>query len=91
MTIRFGTSGWRGILADDFGFDGVRAVSAAVARWASQSGARPRVVVAHDTRFLGDRFANVAARVLTAAGIRPSGPVPTPVASCAVRHRRGDG
>jgi len=91
MTIRFGTSGWRGILADDFGFDGVRAVSAAVARWASESGVRPRVVVAHDTRFLGDRFASVAARVLTAAGIRPirpSGPVPTPVASSAVRHRR---
>jgi phosphoglucomutase len=91
MTIRFGTSGWRGILADDFGFDGVRAVSAAVARWASESGARPRVVVAHDTRFLGDRLAEAAARVLTAAGarpIRPGGPVPTPVASSAVRRRR---
>jgi hypothetical protein len=91
MTIRFGTSGWRGILADDFGFDGVRAVSAAVARWAGESGARPRVVVAHDTRFLGDRLADVAARVLTAAGIRPirpGGPVPTPVASSAVRHLR---
>jgi len=91
MTIRFGTSGWRGILADDFGFAGVRAVSAAVARWAGESGPRPAVVVAHDTRFLGDRFANVAARVLTAAGVRAlraSGPVPTPVASFAVRHRR---
>jgi phosphomannomutase len=90
-TIRFGTSGWRGILADDFDFGGVRAATAAVARWARESGRRPRVVVAHDTRFLGDRFANVAARVLTAAGIRPiraSGPVPTPVASFAVRHRR---
>lgn len=90
-TIRFGTSGWRGILADDFGFDGVRAVTAAVVRWVRESGRHPRVVVAHDTRFLGDRFASVAARVLTAAGIRPiraSGPVPTPVASFAVRHRR---
>ncbi len=90
-TIRFGTSGWRGILADDFGFAGARAVSAAVARWAGESGPRPAVVVAHDTRFLGDRFASVAARVLTAAGIRPiraSGPVPTPVVSFAVRRRR---
>jgi phosphoglucomutase len=90
-TIRFGTSGWRGILADDFSFAGARAVVAAVARWARESGPHPRVVVAHDTRFLGDRFASAAARVLTAAGIRPiraSGPVPTPVASFAVRHRR---
>jgi len=91
MTIRFGTSGWRGILADDFHFAGARAISAAVARWVRDSGPRPRVVVAHDTRFLGDRFASAAARVLTAAGIRPiraRGPVPTPVASFAVRHRR---
>ena len=91
MAIRFGTSGWRGILAEDFSFAGARAVSAAVARWARESGPRPRVVVAHDTRFLGERFASAAARVLTAAGVRPiraSGPVPTPVASFAVRHRR---
>jgi phosphoglucomutase len=91
MTIRFGTSGWRGILADDFSFAGARAVSAAVARWARESGPRPRVVVAHDTRFLGERLASAAAGVLTAAGVRPiraSGPVPTPVASFAVRQRR---
>jgi phosphoglucomutase len=91
MTIRFGTSGWRGILAEDFSFAGARAVAAAVARWARESGPRPRVVVAHDTRFLADRFASVAAGVLTAAGVRPiraSGPVPTPVASFAVRQRR---
>jgi phosphoglucomutase len=91
MTIRFGTSGWRGILGEDFGFAGARAVSAAVARWVLESRARPRVVVAHDTRFLGERFASVAAGVLTAAGIRPiraDGPVPTPVASFAVRRRR---
>jgi len=91
MTIRFGTSGWRGVLADDFGFAGARAVTAAVARWVLQSGTRPRVVVAHDTRFLGERFASVAARVLAGAGVRPiraNGPVPTPVASFAVRRRR---
>ena len=91
MAIRFGTSGWRGILADDFGFDGARAVSAAVARWARESGPGSRVVVAHDTRFLGSRFASAAARVLAGAGVRPiraRGPVPTPVASFAVRRRR---
>jgi phosphoglucomutase len=91
MTIRFGTSGWRGILADEFSFAGARAVSAAVARWVSESGPTPRVVVAHDTRFLGARFASVAARVLAAAGVRPirgSAPLPTPVASFAVRQRR---
>jgi phosphomannomutase len=90
-TIRFGTSGWRGILADDFHFAGARAVSAAVARWVCETRSHPRVVVAHDTRFLADRFARAAARVLTAAGVRPiraSGPVPTPVASFGVRQRR---
>jgi len=91
MKIRFGTSGWRGILADDFGAAGVRALAAAVARWALESGTDPRVVVARDTRFMGEYFADVAARVLSAAGIRPvraSDPVPTPVASFAVRQRR---
>jgi phosphomannomutase len=91
MTIRFGTSGWRGILADDFNVTGVRALAAAVARWVAESGMGSRVVVARDTRFMGAHFASVAARVLWAAGIRPllaSGPVPTPVASFAVRQRR---
>lgn len=91
MTIRFGTSGWRGVLGDGFDFAGVRALAAAVGRWVGESAAHPRVVVAHDTRFLGDRLASVTERVLTAAGartIRSSRPVPTPVASFAVRQRR---
>ena len=82
--IRFGTSGWRGVLAEEFDFAGVRALAAAVGRWVRESEARPRVVVAHDTRFLGNRFADVTERVLTAAGVRTipaRGPVPTPVAS----------
>jgi len=91
MTIRFGTSGWRGVLAEDFTFERARAVASAVARWVSRSGAKPRVVVAHDSRFLGERFAEAAAAVLAGAGVRPiraDGPVPTPVASFAVRRRR---
>ena len=97
--IRFGTSGWRGVLAEDFTFAGVRALAAAVARFAGAPAERPRVLVAHDTRFLGERFAEEAGAVLAGAGARPllcvgptpsqphaSSPVSGPI-TCAPRSR----
>jgi phosphomannomutase len=89
--IRFGTSGWRGVLGEDFTFAGARAVAAALARELGAPAARPRVLVAHDTRFLGERFASEAAAVLAGAGARPlllAGPTPTPAANHALRARR---
>ena len=63
--IRFGTSGWRGILGEDFTFPRLRAVLAAVGRWLAQEpAAAGEVIVAHDTRFLGERMAALAAAVL---------------------------
>jgi phosphoglucomutase len=90
--LHFGTSGWRGVLGEQFHFPGARALAAAVARWAGAPGAAPRVLVAHDTRFLGERLAEEAAAVLAGAGARPVrvGPAtPTPVVNHALRARRG--
>jgi len=89
--IRFGTSGWRGILGEDFSFPRLRAVLAAVGRWLASEGAGGEVIVAHDTRFLGERMAALAGAVLYAHGQRPvlaKGAVPTPVIARAIRRRR---
>ena len=68
--IRFGTSGWRGILGDDFSFPRLRRVLDAVGRWLSAQGSRAEVIVGHDTRFLGERMAALAAAILHAHGQR---------------------
>lgn len=89
--IRFGTSGFRGVLGEGFSEERVSALVAAVALHAQQSEPGGSVLVAHDTRFLADRFAERAARIVLAAGLHPlrvTRPIPTPVASHAVRARR---
>ena len=72
-TIKFGTSGWRGIIARDFTFDGVRLASQAIAdylkaelkrRGSPIHGRKPLVIVGHDARFLGPEFALASAEVL---------------------------
>jgi phosphomannomutase len=89
VTIRFGTDGWRGVIADDFTFDGVRAAAQAAADLLGEEGVRGQgpVPVGHDVRFLGARFAAAAAAVLEGNGIAtllPDGPVTTPMVSCQV-------
>lgn len=69
--ISFGTSGWRGILCEDFVFDNVKIVTQAIADHVTASGERDKgVIVGYDTRFLGSRFAQEAARVFAGAGIK---------------------
>jgi len=90
-SLRFGTSGWRGVLGEEFHFAGARALAAALARFAGAPGRRPRILVAHDTRFLAERLAEEAAAVLAGAGARPElarGATPTPVVNHALRVRR---
>ncbi|MGH9869687.1 MAG: phosphoglucomutase/phosphomannomutase family protein [Candidatus Polarisedimenticolia bacterium] len=88
--IKFGTSGWRAIIADEFTFDNVRRVSMAIADTLLAAGLAPRgVVVGYDTRFLSEDFAAEAARVLASRGIRcavSSVAIPTPAVAHAVRH-----
>ncbi len=94
--IRFGTSGWRGIIADEFTVANVRRVAGAIARTLQANGsARKGVFVGFDTRFLSDRFAREAAEVIATQGIpvciSPT-PVPTPaVAFAVVSGRRAAG
>lgn len=70
--IRFGTDGWRAVIADTFTFENLRLIAQAVASSVLKNhlgSAEPQVVVGYDTRFLSDRFAAETARVLAANGI----------------------
>jgi phosphomannomutase len=71
--IAFGPSGWRGIIAEDFTFTGVRAVSQAVGehiRASAPHAGERGVVVGYDSRFLSEAFAAQVARVLAAQGVK---------------------
>ena len=68
--IKFGTDGWRAVIADDYTFENLARVAQATAAWLHDDyGDTPSVVLGHDTRFLGRRFAEHAAQVLAAAGV----------------------
>lgn len=100
MPIHFGTDGWRGVISDTFTFQNLRQVTQGIAdaiasgEWVNNGHTGPdpdagRVVVGFDTRFLSDRYAVEAARVLAANGFKvylTSADVSTPVLSYAVRH-----
>lgn len=89
--IRFGTSGWRAVLAEDFTFGNARRVVASIARVLAADGhAGGLVLVGYDTRFLAGRFAAEAARVLARHGFSAevsARPVPTPVLAFEIRRR----
>src|SRR5438270_3069231 len=87
--IKFGTDGWRGIIADDFTFDNVRRVAGAIASYVlKHEDASRGLIVGYDTRFGSPRFARAAAEVLAGAGIPirlASDSSPTPAISFAVK------
>jgi phosphomannomutase len=69
--IKFGTDGWRAIIAEDFTFANVRALAASIARYLKEAGLGERgLVIGYDTRFGSDRFAEAVAEVVTASGIK---------------------
>ncbi len=85
--IKFGTDGWRAIIAQDFTVENVARVSAGLAKWLHGRGEAPHVLIGHDCRFGGELFAETAARVLCAAGIQVTlakGFVSTPMISLGV-------
>jgi alpha-D-glucose phosphate-specific phosphoglucomutase len=88
--IKFGTDGWRGIIADDFTFDNVRRVAGAIASYVLKyEDASHGVVVGYDTRFISQRTAQLAAEIIAAAGIPvklANDYTPTPAVSYAVKH-----
>src|SRR5258708_1159033 len=88
--IKFGTDGWRAVIADDFTFENVRRVAGAIASyvWKREDPSRG-LIVGYDTRFGSPQFARAAAEVLASAGIpiRLSADyVPTPALSLAVKN-----
>ena len=93
--IKFGTSGWRGVIADDFTFERVRIVVQAIADHLIAQGLKDKgVVVGYDTRFLSDRFAAEAVRVFATNGIRSflsNRDVPTPAVAFEIIRRKAAG
>jgi len=82
--IKFGTSGWRGIIADDFTLANVRLAAAGIAHHLLAQSSRPHVVVGFDTRFMSERFAGAVAEILGTHGIEcwvSQRPDPTPAIS----------
>jgi len=93
--IKFGTDGWRAIIAQDFTFDNVRACAQGVADCLKQTGLAGRgLIVGYDTRFASEDFAIAAAEVVAGNGIKVylcSKVTPTPVISYGVLARRAGG
>lgn len=90
MSIRFGTSGWRAIIADQFTFANVQRVTHAICSSLIEKGFGngAAIVVGNDTRFMGEEFASIASDIASKRGfrvLRCIAPVPTPALSYAIR------
>jgi len=93
--IKFGTSGWRGIIARDFTFDNVRIATQGIADYLNSLNAGSKLVVlGHDTRFLGREFSLATAEVLARSGLSPllcNRDTPTPVIAHTIRAKKALG
>lgn len=89
-SIRFGTDGWRAVIADEFTYANVEIVAGAVARYLLENFSTDKpVVVGYDTRFMADAFAACAAEVLRSHGfsvLLTEGYTPTPLVAFAAKH-----
>ena len=94
-TIKFGTSGWRAIIAEEFTVNNVRRAVGGIADYVA--GKKPngaQVIVGRDPRYMGERFVDIASEVLAAAGVKPlviAQPAPTPAISYEVIRSKSDG
>jgi alpha-D-glucose phosphate-specific phosphoglucomutase len=101
--IKFGTSGWRALIAHDFTFDNVRLATQGIADYLKAElanpasaihGRKPVIILGHDARFLGREFSLAAAEVLAANGFTPllcDRDTPTPVIAHTIRARKAIG
>ena len=93
--IKFGTSGWRAVVAEEFTFANVRRAVHGIARYVcSQKASGAKVIVGRDPRFLGETFCTTAADILSSYAITPlliAEPAPTPTISYAVIQSKADG
>src|SRR5258708_27163286 len=93
-TIKFGTSGWRAVIGEEFTFANVRRAVGGIARYVvSQKRTGARVIVGRDPRFLGETFCSMPAEILASYDITPlmsAAPAPTPAISHASTHNHTD-
>lgn len=92
--IKFGTSGWRAIIADEFTFEAVRRVTQAISAWVAERAPGSQVIVGYDTRFMAEDFAAHGARIIAANQLHPllcDRATPTPAIAFAVRSRGASG
>jgi len=91
--IKFGTDGWRAIIAKEFTTDNVARVSLAVSSFLNEKNENPTVVIGHDCRFAGELFAETAAKVLGTKGVKvllAKNFVSTPMVSLGVVNYKAD-
>jgi len=93
--IKFGTSGWRGIIGEDFTFENVRVATQGIVNYLKKSSQKGNgVVVAYDTRFLSEKFASEGAKIFAFNGIQAylcNRDVPTPCVSFETVRRKAMG
>src|SRR6266480_3625225 len=94
-SIKFGTDGWRGIIADDFTFANARSVAQAISRYVVRGeDARKGIIVGFDHRYASDTVARTVAEVISSTGTPVflcDKPCPTPAVSQLVRERKAAG
>lgn len=91
--IKFGTDGWRAIIAKDFTAGNVNRVAEATTKWLKKNNKRPSVVIGHDCRFGGELFAETTAKILAKKGIKvylSKGIVSTPMVSLGTLRLKAD-
>lgn len=96
MAIRFGTSGWRAIIADEFTFEKVEIVTKAICSYLNDNFSENQrtLVIGHDSRFMGEKFSEVAAEIAKKKGFKVllcDNPTPTPTISHTIRHNNAVG
>jgi phosphoglucomutase len=92
--IKFGTSGWRGLIADDFTFANVRLAVTAIAEHVKAKANEPTILVGYDTRFYSEEFSQLAVGILQHHGIRTllcETFTPTPAVAFEIMRRKLDG
>jgi phosphomannomutase len=93
--IKFGTDGWRGVIADAFTFENVKIVSQAIADYINANSNSPKgIVIGYDNRFQGESFSRIVAKVMLGNKIPVSlakKSLPTPAISFAAKHYELDG
>jgi phosphomannomutase len=89
--IKFGTDGWRAIIAKEFTVDNVARVTLGATEWLKNNFDNPSVVIGHDCRFAGELFAETTAKVFANAGVKvllAKGPVSTPMVSLGTLNKK---